>query len=117
MKKIILVEDDEAIRHAFSIALNPYSYKLESYASGEKIIDNTVKAPDLFILDKNIPGPNGLDICRHIKSNNKYKHVPVLMMSAHPQLELLAKQVGADGIISKPFSLDILRAIVAHSIN
>jgi DNA-binding response OmpR family regulator len=113
MKHIILVEDDEAIKDVFEIVFGKGDYKLVTIENGNQIIDCEMEAPDLFILDKRISGTNGLDVCRFIRSSEKYKKVPVIMLSASPDIAILAKDAGADDAIAKPFSLKKLRETVS----
>jgi DNA-binding response OmpR family regulator len=112
MKKIILVEDDESILDIFSIVFEASEYSLTSYGNGYQLLKNDYVLPDLFILDKQLPGVDGLDICRHLKSNQQSKDIPVVMISASPNIFVLAKQAGADDVLVKPFRLAALRAIV-----
>jgi DNA-binding response OmpR family regulator len=114
MKRIILVEDDEPIRDVFQIIFEDSTYELIELINGEQIIQNEIEVPDLFILDKNIPGADGLDVCRLIKKSEKYNRVPVIMLSASPDIAKLANDAGADDAITKPFSLNKLREIVSH---
>jgi DNA-binding response OmpR family regulator len=116
MRKIVLVDDDEPIRDIFQIVFKDSGYALTNLENGDKIINNELDTPDLFILDKQISGTNGLDVCRFIKKNEKYKRVPVIMLSASPDIENLAKDAGADEALPKPFSLKQLRALVSKYI-
>ncbi|HEY8895951.1 MAG TPA: response regulator [Niastella sp.] len=113
MKRIILVEDDEAIRDSLQLVLGK-NFDLLILENGEKILSNQVDVPDLFILDKQISGTNGLDICRFVKANEKFKGVPVVMLSANPDIIALAKEAGADNAIAKPFTLKKLRETVSN---
>ncbi len=114
MKRIVLVEDDDAIRDIFQIVFTARDMELVSFENGDKIIGNEIDTPDLFILDKQISGTDGLEVCRFIKSSEKYKNVPVLMLSANPDIVKLAQEAGADGAISKPFSLPQMRETVLN---
>ncbi|HWK59092.1 MAG TPA: response regulator [Parapedobacter sp.] len=112
MKRIVLIEDDDAIRDIFQIVFTANDIELVSFENGDKIVDNDIDAPDLFILDKQISGTDGLEVCRFIKNSQKYKNVPVLMLSANPDIIKLAQEAGADGAIPKPFSLQPMRETV-----
>ncbi|SFM84609.1 two-component system, OmpR family, phosphate regulon response regulator PhoB/two-component system, OmpR family, alkaline phosphatase synthesis response regulator PhoP [Chitinophaga sp. YR627] len=112
MKHIVLVEDDEPIRFIFQVAFKSDNYHLISLESGEKIINEELDAPDLFILDKQIAGVNGLDICRFVKSSDKFGNVPVIIISADVDIVAQAREAGADDAIPKPFSLRTLRETV-----
>lgn len=112
MKRIVLVEDDEPIRDIFRIVFGKSDYDFIYLESGEEIINSEIGTPDLFILDKQISGTNGLNVCRFIKNNRKFRNVPVIMISANPDIRTLARDAGADDAISKPFSLEELRKTV-----
>lgn len=112
MKRIVLVEDDAPIRDVIAIAFADDQCEIILLENGNVILNDELEAPDLFLLDKQISGTDGLVLCRFIKNHEKYKHVPVLMISANPYIDALAKDAGADGAVSKPFSLKQLRDIV-----
>lgn len=112
MKKIILVEDDPSIREIFSLVFEAPEYSLISYESGDILLKNDYEVPDLFILDRQLPGLDGLDICRHLKSSQRSKNIPVVIMSASPNIVALSKLAEADDVLIKPYPLAELRAIV-----
>ncbi|MBW8687069.1 response regulator [Chitinophaga rhizophila] len=114
MKHIVVVEDDESIRFIFGIALKPGLYDLTLLATCDAIMNEEVEAPELFVLDKQLSGVNGLDVCRFIKSSGKYGHVPVILVSAAPDIFEHAREAGAEGALMKPFSLRDLRETVSH---
>jgi len=116
MKKIVLVEDDASIRETFAIVFKKDKYDLTSLEKSDSIINNEIEAPDLFILDKQLSGIDGLDLCRFVKSSEKYKHVCVIMLSASSSIIALANHAGADDAITKPFVLKNLREIVSKLI-
>lgn len=113
MKRIILVEDDTAIQNVVSIALDIGKYEVFAYDTGTPIMKSEVGVPDLFMLDKNISGTDGLDLCRFIKASDLYNRIPVVILSASTNIKELAKDAGADDAIVKPFSLKILREMIA----
>jgi len=67
-------------------------------------------------LDKQLPGVDGLDICRYLKSQSISKHVPIIVLSASPQMDRPAMAAGASGFLEKPFKrqdlLDMVRRLV-----
>ncbi len=113
MKRIVLVEDDEAITDIFDILFEGSDYDVTHLDSGAKILDQEIDVPDLFILDKQISGTNGLEVCRFIKTSDKFKNCNVIMLSANPDIKKLAKDAGADDAVSKPFNLKVLKEVVA----
>jgi len=110
MKKYIhLVEDNEDIRYIVEFFLSDHEYEVQLSANVKDFVKSmNSPLPDLYLLDVMLPDGNGLEICKYIKTNNKTKHIPVIIMSAHSN-ELEVKQEGcANDFISKPFDLNQL---------
>ena len=114
MKNIIVVEDDADIREIFLYVFDPDLYQITGYENGFDIINNSAEVPDIFFVDKNIPGSSGETICRHLKTSEKYKGVPVIIFSAGTDLKAIAEECGADDVLAKPFELKALRDMVAR---
>lgn len=110
MKKILVVDDDEAILEAFELALESAGYSVQTTdENGEgikKIIKNN--RPDLIILDVLLSGHDGRDICRDLKKTQSFKDIPVIMASAHPDARETSVKAGADDFLSKPFDIDVM---------
>jgi CheY-like chemotaxis protein len=112
MNHIILIEDDPAIRDSLSIYFQSLNIKLTTYHSGEQILKNNFEPPQLFLLDKQLSGIDGLDVCKYIKTQESTKHIPVIMMSASIGIAGLAKEAGADDFIIKPYKLpDLMQTV------
>jgi DNA-binding response OmpR family regulator len=80
-----------------------------------ELINNHFELPDLFIIDKQLSGVDGLDICAHLKTRQLTAQVPVIMVSASPSVEALAKKAGADDFLEKPFNRkEILKLVRKH---
>jgi two-component system alkaline phosphatase synthesis response regulator PhoP len=109
--KILLIEDEEDIATLISIQAELAGYRLAVEADGlNGLLAVEREKPDLIILDIMLPGLNGLDICRKVKSNQKTKHIPVIMISAKSEEidVVLGLELGADDYVAKPFSVKIL---------
>jgi CheY-like chemotaxis protein len=117
MKTIIFADDDPGIQDAFRIIFNKAEYELVIYADGSPLLQNNFAVPDMFILDKQLSGVDGLEICRFLKSQERTKHIPVIMLSASPFISNLAKAAGADDFLEKPFRMKMLREMVAGYLN
>ena len=115
-QRILIADDDESIRDIFQIILGNAGYHIDVSQNGEDILNNSFVVPDLFLLDKQLAGHNGLDICRYLKNNPATKDVPVIMISASPDIGPLSIAAGADAYIEKPFEIEYLRAIIRHYI-
>lgn len=117
MKKYIhVVEDNEDIRYIVEFFLSDYDYEVQLSANVKEFIASMDKPlPDLYLIDVMLPDGNGLEICKHIKTNLKTKHIPVIIMSAHSNEIEVKKDGCADDFMSKPFDLnDLVACIEKH---
>ena len=112
MKKTILViDDDPDILDAMRFTLEAEDYEVITSEKGEyteNLRDKTNNLPDLIILDILLSGKDGRTICKKLKGQKDTKHIPVIMISAHPGAEKSSKDVCADDFIAKPFDVDVL---------
>ena len=71
----------------------------------EAIDRSGVSNPDIVLADVFMPSPNGYEVCKYVKTNEKLKHIPVMLLvgSFEPFDEAEARRVGADDILTKPF--------------
>lgn len=114
-KNILVVEDDLDIRELISFNLANEGHQVFEANDGEVGIDKARNNnPDLILLDLMLPGIQGLDVCRIIKSDQETKEIPIIMVTALGQEEDIVKglETGADDYITKPFSIKILIARV-----
>jgi CheY-like chemotaxis protein len=112
MKHIIVADDDPAMRDVFQIILQRAGYTVTIFASGELLMKDAFAVPDFFILDKQLSGVDGLDVCRYLKNNESTKNIPVLITSASPYVAVAAKDAGADAFIEKPFKIKELMSLI-----
>ena len=114
-KNIIVVEDDLDIMELISFNLANEGHQVFEANDGEVGIDKARNNnPDLILLDLMLPGIQGLDVCRIIKSDQETKEIPIIMVTALGQEEDIVKglETGADDYITKPFSIKVLIARV-----
>ncbi len=112
MKRIIIIDDDPGVQQAFKVIFSPQSYEVSIYHNGSSILKEESIVPDIYILDKQLSGVDGLDICRFLKSKAGTRHVPVIMLSASPNIHRSARLAGADDSLEKPFTIKALRDMV-----
>ncbi|NEP83358.1 MAG: response regulator transcription factor [Okeania sp. SIO3C4] len=108
--KILIVDDDQAIRMLLHRFLTQQEYQVESAEDGKKAFVLFKEfQPDLVVLDINLPDTNGFQLCQEMQG---YNDVLVLMLSSlcDEAAKVLAFQLGADGYLTKPFSLVELNA-------
>ena len=114
MKKILFADDDVAIQDVVSLIFKD-EYEIVTCLNGDSVLRPTF-IPDLFLIDKQLSGINGLDICRLLKARSETKNVPVILISASPDIFIEAREVGADDVIQKPFNIKEVRAVIKRYI-
>ncbi|MFA5176526.1 MAG: response regulator transcription factor [Candidatus Omnitrophota bacterium] len=109
--KIIIVEDDKDISTLIAYNLRKEGFLVEQVFDGCGAVERLKKEYfDIAIVDIMLPGINGFDICREIKSENNPSGTFVIVVSAKHTLQdkLYAHIMGADCYFAKPFSVNIL---------
>jgi CheY-like chemotaxis protein len=77
---------------------------------------NDFELPDLFIIDKQLSGVDGLELCRFLKMQETTRNIPVIIISASPYISTQAINAGADEFVEKPFKIKELLSIVQKHI-
>lgn len=106
-KKILVVDDDEAIIRLLEMALEEYTV-ITACDGREAIRIADENIPDLIILDINLPYLNGFDACKFLKKDGRTKTIPIIMMTANsgnPEIKERCLGLGAKRFIEKPFSI------------
>jgi len=109
----MIIEDDPAILDVLGILFTRAGYETALYPNGNFLLREKFTVPDLFIIDKQLAGIDGLEICRHLKNTAATKHIPVVILSATPHLGTQVKMAGADAFLEKPFSNSYLLQLAA----
>lgn len=113
MERILIVEDEEKIREELCTALEKKGYSCIQITSFEDVPGQIEKsAPDLVLLDLNLPVQDGFYICREVR---KRMDVPIIVVtsSGSDMDELMSLNLGADDFITKPYNMHILQAHIA----
>lgn len=111
--KILIVDDEEHIVELLKFNLEVKGYKvLCAYDGVDGFNLAKEEKPDLVLLDLMLPGIDGIEVCRRMKSDSELKKTPVIMLTAKnlEQDKIKGLEIGADDYITKPFSLAVLRA-------
>lgn len=112
-KPILIIEDDPNIIDLVEIHLKDLGYELDQSRDGQKGLQKALdNSYSLIILDLMLPGMDGLEICKRVRSGNEY--TPILMLTAKSEEldKVLGLELGADEYITKPFSIRELIARV-----
>ena len=106
--KIFVVEDDVEIREMECYALNNSGFQTEAFENGADFFKALARElPGLVLLDIMLPGRDGLDILRELKSSGRTEHIPVILVTAKTtEMDTVrGLDLGADDYISKPFGI------------
>lgn len=111
---IYAVEDEAHIQQLIKYNLEANGYRVVTFESGESLINELKNtSPDMFVLDIMLPGMDGLEVCRFIRQDVRFKNLPIIMLTAKGEEfdKVLGLELGADDYITKPFSV---RELVAR---
>ena len=110
-KKILVVDDEVDLVETVRFPLEIEGYNVLVAYNGEEALNQARKEnPDLILLDLMLPKLDGYKVCRLLKFDERYKHIPILMLTAKTQEKdkVLGMETGADEYITKPFDMDYL---------
>jgi DNA-binding response OmpR family regulator len=110
--RILLVDDERSIQTLLSYPLQKDGYEVVSAFDGREALARFAEAPfDLVVLDLMLPGVDGLEVCRRLRSRSA---VPIIMLTARSEEvdKVVGLEIGADDYITKPFSLREFRSRV-----
>jgi DNA-binding response OmpR family regulator len=112
-RTILIVEDNQELARLLEMHLRDLSYEVELAFDGDSGLSKTeAKKYDLIILDLMLPGLDGLEICRRVRSKDAYTPILVLTSRASELDRVLGLEMGADDYVTKPFSIRELLARV-----
>lgn len=107
-KKILVVDDDPDILDAVQMLLEAEGYQVITSTTGEEAETLHRNYPDMILLDVLLSGKDGREIAKKLKTQDHTRHIPIVMMSAHPTAHKSIKDYLADDFIAKPFDIDNL---------
>ena len=110
-KKILIIEDDPDLVDLLSYRLKAKGYEVLTAldgATGLEVAKN--EKPDLITLDVMMPGLNGFTVCRALKFNDEYKHIPIIFLTAKSGAtdNVFDESVQPEAYITKPFDINHL---------
>jgi two-component system, OmpR family, alkaline phosphatase synthesis response regulator PhoP len=111
-RRVVVIEDDHDIAEAIVYQLEKVGMHARIARTGEEGLEAVRKGADLVLLDLNLPGMDGLEVCRMIRRQQTTAHVPIIIVSARADEvdRVLGLEMGADDYVVKPFSLKELAA-------
>lgn len=109
MKRILVVDDDKDILNILKLILQMNGFEVMVTPNGEEALAKSLSySPQLVLLDVFLSGSDGRDICNVLKEHPLTKDIPVVIFSAHSNLQDVLKVCNADDFISKPFDINEL---------
>ncbi len=112
-KRIAVVEDEEDLRNLLKLHLERDGFEVLLFSNGDAFLDFADKNRlGLVILDLMMPGTGGLDVCRILRTDEKNRDVPIIILTAKSTEAdiVVGLELGADDYITKPFSMRELQA-------
>jgi CheY-like chemotaxis protein len=106
-RKLLLADDSATIQKVIDLTFADEGVRVMAVSNGQEALDRILEfAPDIVLADVFMPSPNGYEVCEYVKTNEQLKHIPVVLLvgSFEPFDEAEARRVGADDILTKPFS-------------
>jgi twitching motility two-component system response regulator PilH len=115
LKKVLIVDDSPAEVKLIQSLLQTEGYQPVSINDPRRVEEAiATERPSVILLDVVMPGRNGFQVCRELKSNTQFKTIPVILVTSKdtPSDRYWGEQQGADGYVTKPFTREeLLRAV------
>lgn len=106
-RRVLLVDDDDELRLALKVRFEASGFEVLTAGNGlEALKKGREEHPHLIILDLMLPQLNGFEVCRLLKYDQKFRHIPIILFTARCRREdvELGQSVGADAYVTKPFN-------------
>ena len=109
--KVLIVDDDPEVLQSLAISLQPWGFQLTTLKDSKDFWDVLVNVePDLLVLDIEMPGIDGIELCQILRSDRRWQQLPILFLSAHREQTVRERAfaAGADDYICKPVTGSLL---------
>jgi len=106
MDRILIIQDSPSVNAMLKFRLESGGFSVETAETGEEGVEKTKACQyQLILLDYNLPGINGSQVCRILKEQDNTQNTPIVFMSAKDEdkLRQITKEAGADGYVGLPF--------------
>ncbi len=115
-KRILVVENNADILELLTLVLTNEGYVVQAALTEKDIFEQILSfGPDAILLDIVRPTIEGTELCIQIKAAEGTSHIPVIVLSTHPQIKKV-KEICADEVVEKPFDIDGLLQILAEQL-
>lgn len=110
--RILVIEDNADIKEVLDYILNDDGHEVIPCSDATPLNSLDTIKPDIILLDDILGGVRGSTLCRELKDDEKTSSIPVILISAMPNLKETAAKSGADAYIEKPFNVDELTGVI-----
>lgn len=101
---ILIIEDEEHVRETLALLLENAEYRVETLDGSDNLYETIEEfKPSLILLDIILKNEDGRTICQNLRDNQQTAHIPIIFLSAVPEIYNTISDVGANDVISKPF--------------
>jgi len=112
-KRIIIFDDDEDILSICTYILEEQGWQVHTFSDCNNIISKVADInPRVILMDNWIPDIGGIVATQTLKNSDEYKTIPVIYFSANNDIQLLARNAGADSFLAKPFDIEELERVI-----
>jgi len=115
--KVLIADDELRLRKVVSLHLKKSGFDVFEAGNGQQAVDLVKEVePDIIVLDVMMPEKTGLEACAEIKSDENFKNIPIILLTAMAESDDIkkGKEAGADEYLTKPFSpkelIDIIKS-------
>ena len=104
-EKILVVDDEPVVRGFLRELLAEEGYEVILASNGEEAIDLAeIENPEVILLDINMPGIDGIEVCKRLKAQEETRYIPIIIVTALDDRGFIAYLEGADDFVTKPFN-------------
>jgi DNA-binding NarL/FixJ family response regulator len=119
-KRLLVVDDEAKLLRAVAVTLRAEGYEVATARSGaEALVSINASVPDLIISDIRMPGMDGYQLARALRSNPRTELIPVIFLTAKGERKdrIAAIRTGSDAYLTKPFDPEVLLAVISNILN
>jgi two-component system alkaline phosphatase synthesis response regulator PhoP len=111
--RVLVVDDEADLVRILQFGLQAIGYQVETASDGQEALKKARETkPDIILLDLMLPKLDGYKVCRLLKFDERYKNIPIIILSARTQEgdQLLAMEMGANRFVTKPYDFAEVRS-------
>jgi DNA-binding response OmpR family regulator len=106
LAKVLIVDDEKGVRDLLHSFLKATGYQAIMASNGEEAIELSIsESPDAILMDWIMPGIDGLETCRRLRTEERTRYIPIIVITGFGTTKIEATDAGADDFINKPFDL------------